>query len=553
IWAGTEGGLGKLEHGRWTVYHKADGLPSEIVTQVLETTGKDGRRTLWAGMSNGMARLQGGRWSPVGDAQWDITSLQLTTDRDGTRWLWAGTISRGVSRLRIDDPSGRWETLSTQSSPALPTDTVLSVAEDHSGRVYVCTTRGVARLTPRKPTAADVNGGGSGSFAEELFTTEDGLPSSDCQQGARLVDEHGRIWFGTARGLGMFDPRTEQPDHLPKPLLIDRAELADGSLSLHGGERLSYTQRNLTFSATLMAYADESRIRYRYQLVGFDPRPSGWIAAKDKEYTNLGAGDYRFMVWGKDARGNVSGPASLPFTVEPAPWMTAWACIGYALLIVLAVYGAMQLRVRTMKVRTRQLETEVAIRTRDLVAARDLLERLATEDALTGVANRRKFDLIVEQEWKRAQRDGHWLSIVMVDVDFFKRYNDHYGHALGDECLRDVAQAVASQCTRPTDMVARYGGEEFTIVLPDIEPEGVRKLLHSVLSAVDALHIEHADSACAPHVTISLGAVSVKPGRNDEVRIALRRADELLYRAKESGRHRAMHAEEAGTTHTIDA
>jgi diguanylate cyclase (GGDEF)-like protein len=239
--------------------------------------------------------------------------------------------------------------------------------------------------------------------------------------------------------------------------------------------------------------------------------------------------------------------------VKPAPWLTAWAFVGYALLILLAAYGATQLRVRAMKVRTRQLESEVAVRTRDLVAARDLLERLATEDALTGLANRRKFDMAVEQEWKRAQRDGHWLSLVMVDVDFFKRYNDHYGHALGDGCLRDVAQAVAGQCMRPSDLVARYGGEEFTIVLPDIAPDGVRTLLVAVLSAVDALQIEHADSSCAKHVTISLGAVSVKPGRNDEAQTALRRADALLYQAKEGGRHRALHADENGVTHAIGA
>jgi diguanylate cyclase (GGDEF)-like protein len=212
----------------------------------------------------------------------------------------------------------------------------------------------------------------------------------------------------------------------------------------------------------------------------------------------------------------------------------------------------MQRRVRAMAIKTRELETEVAVRTRDLVAARDLLERLATEDALTGVANRRKFDTIVEAEWKRAQRDGHWLSLVMIDVDFFKRYNDRYGHAAGDECLRAVAQAVASQCTRPSDLVARYGGEEFTIVLPDIEPDGVRKLLRSVLTAVDALHIEHADSTCASHVTVSLGAVSVKPGRSDLAQVALRRADELLYQSKEGGRHRAMHADGAGDTCAIN-
>jgi diguanylate cyclase (GGDEF)-like protein len=553
IWAGTDGGLGRFEHGQWTYYRKGAELPNENVTQVLQTTGADGARTIWVGTGKGIARLESGRWSVIGKAQGlaseDISSLQVTTDPDGVRWLWAGTFSGGASRLRLDDPAGRWETLSTRTSPALPSDTVQSVAEDHTGRVYLCTTRGVARLTLRKATPNNPE-----HFSEELFTTDDGLPSSDCEQGARLTDEHGRIWFGTARGLAMFDPRTERPDRTPKPLLIEKAELSDGSVVLHGGEKLSYTQRNITFSGALLAYGGESRIRYRYQLAGFDPHPSDWLASGVKEYTNLGAGKYKFLLWGKDAHGNVSGPVSLAFAVKPAPWLTAWAFLAYAVLIVLAAYGAMQLRVRTLAIRTQHLETEVAARTRDLVVARDELQRLATEDALTGVANRRKFDTTLDQEWRRAQRDGHWLTLVLLDVDFFKRYNDHYGHAGGDDCLRAVAQTVAAQCARPMDFVARYGGEEFALVLPDIEPDGVRTMLRSILFAVDTLQIEHADSACARYVTISLGAVSVKPGRYDEPQAALRFTDELLYKAKEGGRHQAIHADdETGATVTIDS
>jgi diguanylate cyclase (GGDEF)-like protein len=208
----------------------------------------------------------------------------------------------------------------------------------------------------------------------------------------------------------------------------------------------------------------------------------------------------------------------------------------------------MQLRLRAMAARTRQLETEVAARTTDLVAARDELQRLATEDALTGLANRRKFDATLDQEWRRAQREGHWITLVLLDVDFFKRYNDRYGHGRGDECLKAVAQAVASQCTRPSDFVARYGGEEFAMVLPEIDPDRVRALLHAVLLAVDTMQIDHADSTCAAHVTISLGAMSVKPSRHDEAQATLRHADELLYQAKERGRHQVIHTAESGAT-----
>jgi diguanylate cyclase (GGDEF)-like protein len=550
IWAASEGGLGRYANGSWTYIRKGEGMPSEIVTQVLETVAANGVRTLWVATSRGIARLQEGQWSVIGKADGlrseNISSLELVTDSDGVRWLWAGTLSGGASRLRIDDAAARWESFSTQSSPPLPSDTVQSIADDQSGHVYLCTTRGVVRLTPRQVTA-----GNTDRFTEELFTSEDGLPSSDCQQGARLVDAYGRIWMGTARGLAMFDPHSEFPDHLPKPLLIDRAELSDGSLLLRGGEQLTHTQRNITFSAALLAYEAESRIRYRYQLAGFDPRPSDWLETRVKEYTNLGAGAYTFRLWGRDAHGNISGPVALSFEVRPAPWLTVWAFAAYTLLIVLAAVAALQWRLRALALRTRQLETEVAGRTRDLVAARDELQRLATEDALTGIANRRKFGDVLDREWRRAQREGQWLTLALLDVDFFKRYNDRYGHARGDECLRAVAQALAAQCQRPLDLVARYGGEEFALVLPDTDPEGVRVLLRTMLVAVDALQIEHADSASAGIVTISMGAVSVKPGVDDEVRIALQRADELLYQAKANGRHQAVYADAAGATYSI--
>jgi diguanylate cyclase (GGDEF)-like protein len=331
-------------------------------------------------------------------------------------------------------------------------------------------------------------------------------------------------------------------------LLIDSAELSDRSRLVRGDEVLPYSDRNITFSAALLAYGGESRVRYRFQLAGFDPHPSAWAATGVKEYTNLGAGDYRFLVWGKDAHGNVSGPVGMAFSVRPAPWLSAWAFAAYVLLIVLAAYAATQLRVRALALRARKLETEVATRTSELVEARDALERLATEDALTGVANRRKFDSIWIAEWKRAQRDNHWLTVALLDVDFFKRYNDRYGHAGGDECLRALARALAAECRRPGDLVARFGGEEFVLVLPETDVHGAHSMLRSVLAAIDALGIEHADSACARHVTVSLGALSIRPGGDDEAQEALQRADALLYQAKQSGRHRAILGDGAATT-----
>jgi diguanylate cyclase (GGDEF)-like protein len=543
LWLATEGGVGRLENGRWTYFRAADGLPSDMVTQLLETTGRDGRRTMWAATSRGIARLEGATWIPVarnGLAADNVVILAATLDADGTRWLWAATYGGGASRTRLDVEAAGWETFTTTTLPGMPSDTVLGLAQDRARRIYLFTTRGVARLEARSPTPGD-----AAPFAVDVFTTEDGLPSGDCQQGAFFVDDAGRIWVGTARGLAMFDPSREVPDREPKPLRIESAVLTSRR-ALRPGESLSYFERNLSFEAALLAYAGESRIRYRYQLAGFDPEPLEWTASAVKEYTNLGAGRYALRVWGRDAHGNVSGPAELPFSIRPAPWLTAWALGAYVFGAAGLGYGAVQWRLRALSLRTRQLEAMVAERTSELAASRDKLEELASLDALTGLANRRRFDAVLSEEWRRAQRGGHWLSLALLDVDFFKRFNDRYGHARGDACLRAVAQAVAARCRRPTDLVARYGGEEFVLVLPETDPAGTEELLREVLAAVDELRIEHADSDAASHVTISVGAVSLRPRAGEDAPMALERADRLLYRAKEAGRHQALHEDESG-------
>ncbi len=177
----------------------------------------------------------------------------------------------------------------------------------------------------------------------------------------------------------------------------------------------------------------------------------------------------------------------------------------------------------------------------ELKEARDLLEELASIDPLTGIANRRRFDGALDREWRRAFRSGSVLTLGIADVDHFKAFNDRYGHARGDECLRQVARAAAEACGRPSDLVARYGGEEFGLVLPDTDPAGARVLLGTVLTRVEDLALPHEGSSCADHVTLSVGAVSLVPGSADGAHAALERADRLLYEAKAGGRRRAVH------------
>jgi diguanylate cyclase (GGDEF)-like protein len=179
----------------------------------------------------------------------------------------------------------------------------------------------------------------------------------------------------------------------------------------------------------------------------------------------------------------------------------------------------------------------------ELKRARDLLETIASIDALTGIANRRRFDACLDAEWQRAVRGGSSFSLAILDVDYFKNFNDTYGHARGDDCLRAIAQTLTSVARRPGDLVARYGGEEFGIVLPDADPEAATALMRRILQTVAGLGIEHQGSACHRHVSVSGGAVSLFASETQNASSVLEAADGLLYEAKKHGRNQIIHLE----------
>lgn len=171
-------------------------------------------------------------------------------------------------------------------------------------------------------------------------------------------------------------------------------------------------------------------------------------------------------------------------------------------------------------------------------AKNDALRKLAYIDSLTSVANRRHLDQALQAEWRRCRRSGKPLSLVLLDIDHFKQYNDLYGHQQGDTCLRTVAIALRNNLGRSHDLVARYGGEEFVCLLPECDLEGATKKAQGLCAAVRALAITHAGSSAADVVTISLGVVCQIPNGQEHPEVMLARADAMLYRAKEKGRNR---------------
>ncbi len=173
----------------------------------------------------------------------------------------------------------------------------------------------------------------------------------------------------------------------------------------------------------------------------------------------------------------------------------------------------------------------------ELKAKSDLLEKIANLDSLTGISNRRHFDEVLEVEWSRALRNNAPLSIIVADIDYFKGFNDHYGHIEGDKCLCLVAQCLSSSLQRPTDMVARYGGEEFVAILSGTDIKGAELLAENWRAEVERLHILHAASAVAGHVTISVGYATLVPTRSMMPYYLVGVADEMLYQSKGMGRN----------------
>lgn len=211
------------------------------------------------------------------------------------------------------------------------------------------------------------------------------------------------------------------------------------------------------------------------------------------------------------------------------------------------LYTALTAQNAQLALANQNLEARVARRTRELEDANARLKALSCTDALLGIANRAHFNERLEQTCAIARRSGRPVGMVLIDVDYFKRYNDRYGHVQGDACLQEVVKAIQNCAHRETDLVARYGGEEFAVILPDTDMEGAFAVAQRMVQAVRDLALGHESSQTAKVVTISAGAFSQVP-TGAGAKLLVREADEALYRAKAAGRNCAMMPEAYATT-----
>ena len=194
-------------------------------------------------------------------------------------------------------------------------------------------------------------------------------------------------------------------------------------------------------------------------------------------------------------------------------------------------------RVRSVLKMKEEMDRRKA-RERELESLTRKLDLLSKRDGLTGVPNRRSFDETLQLEWRRARRIKGSLAALMIDIDFFKKYNDTYGHRQGDQCLKTIAKTIQDALKRPGDFVARYGGEEFVVLLPGTGEKGAYKIGREIQEGLAGLAIVHQTSDVSDYVTVSIGVSSIVPDGANEPEIIISTSDEALYEAKKSGRNR---------------
>jgi diguanylate cyclase (GGDEF)-like protein len=551
LWLGTAGDVLRYRpaDGRIRVYAHDPHDPESRSVPGTSVILEDSRGDVWMGAEwsgGGLDLLdqRRGTFRHLRHAPRQPDSLPddyvLSLHEDAAGRIWVGT-AKGLSRiLREADGAIRFE--NGIGSEAIGQDKVFAIRSDAAGKLWVSTAAALVRVDPDSGRA-------------ERYASVDGLTDSFAPRAAHAAAD-GTLYFSGSKGITAVRPEQVRVVSAPARAVITDVRVFNRSL-LDGGpppdvgvdgpltapRAIQVPARDAVVSVGFAAvhYRQPEHNRLRYRLDGFDRH---WLAAEPDQrsasYTNLAPGSYVFRVAAANDRGQWSEiEARLAVDVVPALWQTWWF---RALMLAAfaascgAVYALRVAHLERSRARLREL---VAQRTGELERSNARLEALAVTDGLTGIANRRGFDAALDREWRRAQRSGEPVALALLDIDYFKRYNDHYGHQAGDECLAGVARAVKRCARRASDLAARYGGEEFALIAPGLAaPDALQRAL-DLCAEVARCGPPHAESPSGC-VTVSVGVAVMTPRPGEAPEALVRRADAALYEAKRGGRNRAV-------------
>lgn len=530
LWAGTQSGLARFD-GRVFVPVHDPGAPRDGVVAIVEDRGG----TLWFGTTgSGLVRLRNGAFDTLTREQGLASNWIISLHEDGDGSLWIGTNGEGLNRLR----DGRISTIGV--ADGLWDGLVQVILEDRTGHFWITCNRGFFRVL-----RADLDAFADGRI-QQVSTTGygpgDALRASTFAgglQAAGAIDANGLLWLPSVKGLVIVDPAHLPDTGAPPTVTVDEVVVngvqgpPEAAIVLPPGS----APLSIRYGAGTLLNAD--RVRFRYRMDGLTP---DWVdAGKSREATFAGLppGSYQFRLAATvDGRRWREADAVLPIGVQPQLHQTLWFRTLAVLLVLAAGVGVFRLRTHQLRRRHAEMQRLVAERTEALRLANEHLSRLSFADALTGLANRRRLDEVLDAEWRRAARQQTPLAVVIADIDAFKAYNDTFGHPVADKCLAVVAEVIRQTAHRAGDFAARYGGEEFVVLIPGADMAAATAFAERLRLACEARAIPHPSSPVAPVVTISLGVASSVPPPDASPVTLVAEADAALYRAKQGGRNR---------------
>ncbi|MEE3056015.1 MAG: diguanylate cyclase, partial [Pseudomonadota bacterium] len=474
----------------------------------------------------------------------DLTSISELTDKISDQtvvtWIsqskrggyWIGTQAAGLFFM-----SKEGSDLSTIKVTQIKPESRLSnvsigaIVEDDEYGLWISTIEGIAYLAPDLSTLS-------------YFGAENGALSTGYYIGSVTVTENNTIMFGGAEGLTQFTPsqvanvKWSPGVHLTNVETVSRNEQNGTTYQqrqrLDEVIELKHNDIALTIEFAATDYMNANELTYAYKLADFE---NSWrftdYKTRTATYTNLDPGRYRFTVRAINQENEwSSNAAQLEIVVVPPWWDKPIWRVTITLLGMLLISSMVWLRIASLKKRSAELALKVEEKTRDLEAVVEKLTQLSTQDALTGLKNRRYFTQRAKAAWQNYKRHNHTFSLLIVDIDFFKRINDEYGHHVGDTVLVKIAR-ILEDSLRESDVIARWGGEEFLILLPSLKVQEAFWVAEKLRKTVADYEIDAPPYSVS--ATITCGVADIRD--YDSVEACIHAIDKKLYVGKESGRN----------------
>jgi diguanylate cyclase (GGDEF)-like protein len=550
LWVGTAQGLNHITAKGISSLGTSDGLPAPFIIALYQHHDQ----RLFVGTGGGVAIVN----TDGSIEHIDLSSLDGAEYAFGFTYdalaniLWL-TTDRGLIAYHVAD--GHTQLIGRNAG--LPVDKLFQLVIDKQHNFWVSSNRGILRFS-RENVLAFLQQS-EPKLAYELFGESDGMQSAQANGGsmpAAALDAEGRVWIATSKGVSAVHPEVLERFSANVPPVVIEGIKADGNLlKLAENVNIAAGVSRVELHFAGLGFVMPQRILYRTKLVGFD---NGWVqrgSNNSAEYTNLAPGRYHFKVSAAYPQGKWSdAEASIHFTIEPYFWQRPVYWYLLSILMIVFVILLLRWRLASLKQREKLLTIQVTEKTLALQRQADSLKAVDLErsellnqlkqqaesfeaqarlDVLTNLANRRAFDEALAQECARARRNQHPLSMVLLDIDYFKQVNDRYNHSIGDLVLKLVASTISQFC-REGDTVARWGGEEFAILLPETAIEDAVALCERIRLAI--MQIDCSAVANDLKVTISLGVAEYNPLQpHDKL---LSQCDTALYQAKQNGRNR---------------